>query len=375
MKRKIALLLVAMMLMASVVACTTAQEKPAEAPAETTEAPAEAPAETTEAPAEATEAAAGEIATIGLGSTTSTVKSADSTAEKAAGAQADVTIAAVAFDAEGKIVKVQIDVAQTRAAFLADNTNADLAEGTEYKSKMELGADYGMLKASGIGKEYNEQLQAFMDYIVGMTAEEVKAIPTKVKDDAHQNVPDVADLASTVTIDIGGYVNAVVEASENTVDAAGATKLGLGIKTDVAGTAATPEKPARAQVNTYMNAIALDDAGAIVANIIDVVQAKVDVDAEGKIVERSENVETKKDLKERYGMTKASAIGKDWFEQMAEFEKYTIGKTIDDINGIPVTQRDENHVAVPDVPELTSTVTITIDGYQAVMTKAVANAK
>ncbi len=369
MKRKISLLLVALMLMTSIVACNNAQ-KPAEQekPVETAE---EKPAETTE-PAEAE---AGAIAKIGLGSVTSTKKSADATAEKPAGAQADVTIAAVALDADGKIVRVEIDVAQTKASFLADNTNADLEEGKVYKTKMELGSEYGMLKSSGIGKEYNEQLQAFMDYLVGMTADEVKAIPTKFKDDNHLNVPDVADLASSVTIDVGTYMAAVVEATENTVDATGATKLGLGIETDVAGTAATPEKPARIQVNTYMNALALDDAGKIVANIVDVVQAKIDVDAEGKIVERNENVETKKDLKERYGMTKASAIGKDWFEQMAEFEKYTLGKTIEEIASIPVVERDANHVAVPDVPELTSTVTITIDGYQAVMAKAAANAK
>jgi len=43
----------------------------------------------------------------------------------------------------------------------------------------------------------------------------VQAIPTYKKDDSHLRVPDAADLKASVTIDIGGYVDALVEAVAN----------------------------------------------------------------------------------------------------------------------------------------------------------------
>ncbi len=74
-------------------------------------------------------------------------------------------------------------------------------------SKNELGADYGMGSISGIGKEWNEQAQALADYVVGKTADEVLGIAV---DEATK--PAEADLASSVTISIGGFQNAIAEA-------------------------------------------------------------------------------------------------------------------------------------------------------------------
>lgn len=384
MRRKLSLLLVVVMMLTVFVACNQ-DKKPAEEKVEET--PVETAEETTEEPEEEVEeeyvpsvetvrpenVEVGPIAKIGLGNLSSTNSSKDA-GEKAALAQADVTVAAIAFDADGKIVEAKIDVAQTRVNFTEDNKNADIPEGTEYKSKLELGPEYGMLKASPIGKEYDEQMYAFLEYIVGMTAEEVVNIPTKPLDEFHPNTPDVADMLTSTTMDIGNYVQVVKEAWDNAVDAEGATKLGLGLKTGAKGTEAKDDTPARIQIDTYMNALGLDDEDKVVVNIIDVVQVKVDVDAEGKIVERFGDIKSKKELKEEYGMTKASEIGKEWFEQMAVWEEFTVGKTNEEIQGIPVKARDENHQHVPDLPELATSVTITVEGYQEVMNKAFANA-
>jgi hypothetical protein len=74
-------------------------------------------------------------------------------------------------------------------------------------------------------------------------------------------------------------------------------------------------------------------------------------------------------------MLKASAIGKEWFEQMAAFEAWMVGKTVDEVMGLKVMQKDESHTAVPDVPELTSSVTISVEGYQAVVEESAAMAR
>lgn len=376
--KRISLLLVLVLVLTVFTACNKNNEEPNKettpvenATEEKTEEKTEQPAEEPEETAETEAVEVGPIAKIGLGNTTSTTSSKDA-GEKPAKAQADVTIAAVAFDAEGRIVDVKIDVAQTSANFSEDNMTVDM-DAADFRTKMEKGPDYGMLKASPIEKEFDEQILAFQQYLIGKTADEVVGIPTKAKDDNHPTVADVAELETTCTIDIGAFQYVVKEAWDNAVDANGATKLGLGIFTDGNGTDSKDGKPAVAQFNTYMNALGLDDEGKIVANYVDVVQAKVAANADGT-VETSDDVLSKKELKDDYNMRKASAIGREWFEQMEDFQAFTIGKTVEEVQNIPVKERDENHQNVPDLAELESTVTITVEGYQKVMGLANDNA-
>ncbi len=74
-------------------------------------------------------------------------------------------------------------------------------------------------------------------------------------------------------------------------------------------------------------------------------------------------------------MINASSIKKNWHEQMAELEKWMVGKTVDEIKAMKVKQRDASHPAVPDVPELTSLVTVTVQDYLKAVAEAYENAK
>ena len=113
--------------------------------------------------------------------------------------QTDVTIVAVTVDAAGVITDCVIDSVQAKANF--DSQGQLLTDLTvPVPSKNELGADYGMGSLSGIGKEWNEQAQALADYVVGKTADEVLGIAVD-----ETTKPAEADLASSVTISIGGF--------------------------------------------------------------------------------------------------------------------------------------------------------------------------
>ena len=68
-------------------------------------------------------------------------------------------------------------------------------------------------------------------------------------------------------------------------------------------------------------------------------------------------------------MRRASAIKKEWFEQIAEFEKWMIGKTVDEVKNLPVKRRDASRTTFR-CPELTSTVTITVQDYIAAVVEA-----
>ncbi|MGN0991762.1 MAG: hypothetical protein ACI4O4_09925, partial [Candidatus Ventricola sp.] len=100
---------------------------------------------------------------------------------------------------------------------------------------------------------------------------------------------------------------------------------GLGSVTSVSVTAATADKAGTASVNTTMCAVTLDDEGKIVAIKFDVVQPKGAFDATGAAADFNAAPQTKKELKEGYGMVKASAIGKEWYEQAAALEAWCIG--------------------------------------------------
>jgi hypothetical protein len=127
------------------------------------------------------------------------------TAEAAGNAQADTTVCAVVLDAEGKIVAVHFDVVQAKIAI---NDKGEIATelGTEFKTKRELGDEYGMRKASALGKEVNEQMDALEAWCVGKTVEEAVAGANSGTD---------ADLLAGCTITVDDYMAALTKAAAN----------------------------------------------------------------------------------------------------------------------------------------------------------------
>lgn len=360
MKKLLALVLVLAMSLFAFVGCT--QEKPvAEQPA--AEKPAEQPAEQ---PAE--EPSADNTVKTGFAVKTTVGKSKDAAADAEGLGQSDSVAIAVTVDKDGKVVKAVIDNAQTKINFSAEGkVTSDLT--AVYKSKQELKEEYGMIKASKIGKEWYEQANTLAEYFVGKTADEIKAIPT---DDA--GVPTDADLVSSVTIKINDYKEVVVQAMENAQElgANADDTLGLGILTTIAKSKdAAADAEGQTQAYSTYTVSTFDKDGKITSNILDASQATIKFDATGKIsTDLTAPVKTKVELGEAYGMIKASKIGKEWFEQAAAFSAYVTGKTADEVAG---TAMDAEGVATD--ADLVSSVTVGIDGFLEVVAKSVASAK
>ena len=150
-------------------------------------------------------------------------------------------------------------------------------------------------------------------------------------------------------------------------------KFGTGSSTTVSGRAATAEAAGRVQVTSVYAAVLLDDAGKIVYVDIDAAQNQGTFDAMGAVV-AAEAAPTKTEKAGDYGMKGNSAIGKEWFEQMAALEAYMVGKTIEEIKAIPVEEKDASHTAVPTGEDLKTSVSISIEGYVAAVEAAVKNA-
>ncbi len=297
--------------------------------------------------------AEGELKT-GLAAVTSLASSKAAAADADGLAQTDAQVVAVTVDQDGKIVECVIDAIQAKIAFGADGSlKTDVA--TTFKTKNELGADYGMVKASGIGKEWFEQAAALAEYVKGKTVDEVLAIG--VDDEKH---PTDADLTSSVTMKIDSYVAAIAKAAQNaqSIGAGAGDKLGLGIVTDMhQSKAATADAAGSAQSYSFMTAVTYNDQGVITSCIMDALQGTVAFDAKGQITsDVSVAPQTKNELGDAYGMKKASGIGKEWFEQAAGFAQYVLGKTAEQVTGIKLT--DDGKAAEADLASV-ATVTVT----------------
>lgn len=318
---------------------------------------------------------------LGMGITVSLDSSADK-GEKDAVAQADATVATVVLDKDGKIVDIAIDCAQTKVT-VKDGKMVDL-DKVDLRTKYEKKGDYGMTVASPIGKEWYEQVDALVNWCKGKTATEIVNSGTKENDHGYVVAAD-ADLYAGCTMQITEFFNAIAKAcadaqAKTFTAAADSFKLGLDVETEVAGsTDATAEKNATAQLYSTFGAIVVDKDGKTIAAIVDEIQPKVEVDADGKIAAKT-FVDTKRNLKEDYNMVKFSPEGTciaEWYVQAKDLTDYIASKamTADQIKAIATADTRNDGYMRPTDADLAAKCTIQISGYQTVLANAIAAAK
>jgi hypothetical protein len=300
---------------------------------------------------------------IGMSVTASMAKSVNASDTDDGIAQTDITVVAVVVDKEGKILSCTIDAVPVKIAF--DKTGKLVTPAdTVFQTKNELGEKYGMKQASGIQKEWNEQAAAFAKYVEGMTIDEVKEIKVDEK-----NYPTAPDLKASVTVSIGSFMKGLEKAAASAKESGAAEnhKLSLGIVTTMSKSqSAASDKEGLAQADTTCVVLTRDVGGSITGCMIDGIQSKISYSTEGKITtDLTEELKTKNELKEEYGMKKASGIGKEWYEQAEAFAKYAVGKTPAEIASIAV---DEQGYALS--TDMKASVTIKIGDFLEAIKKA-----
>lgn len=276
-------------------------------------------------------------------------------------AKVDTTLAFVGFDKDGKIVSLDIDVAQSKFDVKDDGTFVVKPQEAMFQTKKELGEKYGMKKASKIGKEWFEQIQKFEQWAIGKTVEQVMSMKLE------EGRPSDSDLKSSVTIKMNGYQAAIADAWKNAVKVEGVEKIGKSVKTVLGhGTKEKSEdKGSKVQFETVMSLVAMGKDGKIVKTIVDIAQNTVEFGKDGKLmVEADKTGTTKKMLGEKYGMKKASKIGKEWFEQAEKFEEWTVGKTSQEVAGLKLEKGKATDV------DLVSSVTVNINLLQEAVVNA-----
>ena len=330
------------------------------------------PAETaaTEEPKDTTaamEAVEGNAKT-GLGIITTIDKSKNAEADANGQVQSYSMVAAVLVDEDGRLVKIAVDGMQTKIEFDAEGKIVtDLA--TVFESKVALGDAYGMKKNSGIGKEWSEQIAAFVEYAEGKTVDELKGIALN-----EEGRPTGEDLKASVTIHVDDVIAVIEKAAANaeSLGASSGDMIGLAMDTSIAKSKAA-EADAEGLAQTYTNIVAatFDAEGKVTSAIVDGVQADVSFNNKGELTTDIATMPASKvEIGDSYGMKKNSGIGKEWYEQVKAFAEYVAGKTIAEIKAIELDGEGR-----PAADDLKASVTIHVNDQVRLLEKAASSAR
>ena len=269
---------------------------------------------------------------FGLGVDANSTKITSATDEADGIGQATATVAAVLVDKDGKIVKCVIDTADNKVTFTKDG-KANTAE--TFKTKYELGENYGMKAYGGAKKEWFEQVDAFTALIVGKTTDEIKALV------AGENKGTDEVINAGCTIMINEFVNAVVKAIENAKEseATADDTLKLGIVSSQSGAKdATADAAGANGFETSIAASVVNADKKVVANVIDSVSFTVAFDANGATETKTAAIDSKRQLGENYGMKAYGGAKLEWFEQADALSTVCAGKTASEISALEAAE-------------------------------------
>ena len=294
------------------------------------------------------------------------VVSLDSSEEELA--QVDATAATVVLDAEGKIVLCRIDCAQNKM----DVADGEVDTELEFKTKRELGDDYGMVAYSDATIEWYQQAEAFEAYVIGKTAEEVAGTETTQNDHGYTVAADET-LYASCSIDLTEFIEAVVKACNDekgrSFTAAEGFTLGLAaISTAEESTEVTDSDDAAVKMYTEFGAAAVGADGKILCALTDAIQPVIGVDEDGEITD-TEFKATKRELGADYGMVAYGNAIAEWDAQAQAFADYTIGKTAEEVRASETTVNDHGYTVSAD-ETLYAACTMDITGMTAVIAQA-----
>ena len=140
-----------------------------------------------------------------------------------------VTVAATLFDANGKLISVDIDVLDASVSVAKDGT---FTVPAEFKTKRELGDAYGMKAYAQATYEWYEQADSFEKIAKGKTIDQIKALVTS-EGKGNQGV-----IAGGCTIVISDFVKAIEASVNNQKDVTVASDATVSVSVSATATGA-----------------------------------------------------------------------------------------------------------------------------------------
>lgn len=253
----------------------------------------------------------------------------------------ELIAAAVLLDEDGKLAGVHLD--ELESSISADGTGA-VTLPADYRTKRQKGDDYPLAAVSSLKKGWDEQADAFAEYLVGMTPEQVSMLSV----DKDGKATD-ADLLSSCTIAVDRYRDAVTKAcsSAKALGAAKGDTVSLGMEAVNASSdvTATDDQDVNAEVDVSIVAVTMDADGRVTSAIADMAEPALTVVADGTVT-APDLIKTKLEQGDDYGMRGASALDKEWYEHSEGFCDYLKGKTRTEVAAIPSDGSDADLMAL-----------------------------
>ena len=277
---------------------------------------------------------------LGLGVVASATASDASTEGNGVG-EADVTVAAVIVDGEGKIVKAYIDVMQLALEYTA---NGEAVSNTEFKSKLELGDDYGMKAPWGSAKEWYEHAAIFCNALEGKTLSEAVALMATEGANAYKGVESLYNAGCTIYI--SDFVAAVQKAFANAktanVTVNSTLNIGMAVSQDTIDATATEAGSNAADLTIIAAAMNGETVAATSTDCVQISFGFTNVGA--STFDETAEIKTKLELGDDYGMknpnyaTEFWGSAKEWYEHAAAFDAACAGKTVSQIVALMATE-------------------------------------
>jgi hypothetical protein len=186
-----------------------------------------------------------------------------------------------------------------------------------------------MVAWGGAAKEWYQQIDAFIASILGKTIDEVKAMVVNGKGN---DTIQTAGCTIYVTDFVAALEKACTNAAASNATADATVKLGFASTPEIE--AATADKNATLGLDTTVVATAIE-GGKVVAAKTDCTQASVGVSATGECA--SQEIASKYEKGDAYGMVAWGGAAKEWFEQADAFSAQLIGKNATEIGALMAT--------------------------------------
>jgi len=151
--------------------------------------------------------------------------------------------------------------------------------------------------------------------------------------------------------------------------AEGGLKTGLAAVVERTPADATENKDGRVRNEVTVAAVTVDENGVIADCKIDAYRADINFSAKGELTsDTAAAIPTKNEMGDTYGMNAAAPKG-EWNVQAEGFAKYCVGKTVEEIRGIALTDGKATDEAI------TATTTMSIGSFVEAVALAVEKAE
>lgn len=240
--------------------------------------------------------------------------------------ESEITVAAVLLGKGNKIVSCKLDTISASPSYTSDGK---YVVANDIMSKYELGDDYNMVAYGKAKYEWYQQADNFSKLVAGKTIEEVKALVAT----GGKGNDEVVNAGCTIIIN--DFVLAIEKAVKNAAASSASTKdtVQVGIVA-VQGECrdATKEADGVNEIDVALSAAAVDKDGKVTAMVSDAVVITGKFGVAGDIKSSiNEEIVTKKEQGDKYGMVAYGGAEKEWYEQAAAFDNICIGKTAAEI--------------------------------------------